>query len=329
MRYPAHFPDDHPDDPRTYVPNIEFYITNVCNIACPQCNRFNDYNFKGHQKWSDYEAEYTQWATKIRLQKICILGGEPLLNPTIVDWIKGINRLWDKKVQILSNGTRLNHVKGLYRAMFFESPYPGNGLGELKNWIGVSVHNANDLERHFEEGHKFLEGNVKLYNGTRNEENEQTWGADYALVDENSVRVHYWVENQFTQSAVQRDPMTNKFTLHNSIPQQAHDECEFVNSMCHHFIKAKLYKCGPAGLLPEFDNQFTFDISKSDRKILHSYEPLSVHEFAQRGKQFIDSIDDVIDGCKFCPSNRMPLETIESLNKKRNSTSSFTDVQKK
>ena len=26
MRYPDWFPDDHPDDPRTYVPNIEFYI---------------------------------------------------------------------------------------------------------------------------------------------------------------------------------------------------------------------------------------------------------------------------------------------------------------
>ena len=75
MRYPAHFPDDHPDDPRIYVPNIEFYITNVCNLACPQCNRFNDHAFTGYQKWSDYEAEYTDWATKIRLQKVCILGG--------------------------------------------------------------------------------------------------------------------------------------------------------------------------------------------------------------------------------------------------------------
>ena len=54
MRYPAHFPDDHPDDPRTFIPNIEFYITNVCNIACPQCNRFNNWNFKGHQIWKDY-----------------------------------------------------------------------------------------------------------------------------------------------------------------------------------------------------------------------------------------------------------------------------------
>jgi len=36
----------------------------------------------------------------------------------------------------------------------------------------------------------------------------------------------------------------------------------------------------------------------------------------------------VIDQCKFCPSKRKPLETIESLNKKRFSTSSFKDVVK-
>ena len=322
MRYPAHFPDEHPDDPRTYVPNIEFYITNVCNIACPQCNRFNDHKFTGYQKWSDYEAEYTEWATKIRLQKICILGGEPLLNPTICDWIVGINRLWNKRVQVLTNGTRLNHVPGLYEAM-------RNFGDNAGNWIGVSVHNANDLDRHFEEAQKFLKGNTTLHHKGDGVNNEFTWGADYAYTDENNVHVHYWVQDQFTQSAVQRDPETLKFKLHTSDAQQAHNECGFVQHQSHHFIKAKLYKCGPSGLLPEFDNQFKFDISDNDRKILHSYEPLAVYEFAQRGKEFIDNIDDVLDMCKFCPSNRLPLDTIVSLNKKRNSTSSFTDVIKK
>lgn len=324
MRYPEWFPDDHPDDPRTYVPNIEFYITNVCNIACPQCNRFNNFNFKGHQIWKDYEATYEAWATKIRLQKICILGGEPLINPSIVSWIKGINRLWKKKVQILSNGTRINHVKGLYDALFFKSPYGETG----NNWIGVSVHNANDIDRHFEEGYKFLKGNVKKYDGKIPEENKLTNGADYALVDENDIRVHYWIENQFTKAAVQQDPLNNRFVLQNSDPQEAHDECSFVHHMCHHFINAKLYKCGPVGIMPEFDKQLEFDIGEEDRKILHSYEPLAVEEFAQRGKQFIDNIDEVIEQCKFCPSKRKPLETIESLNKKRFSTSSFKDVVK-
>jgi hypothetical protein len=31
----------------------EFYITHVCNLNCPDCNRFNNYAFKGHQRWDD------------------------------------------------------------------------------------------------------------------------------------------------------------------------------------------------------------------------------------------------------------------------------------
>jgi organic radical activating enzyme len=314
MRYPAHFPDDHPDDPRIYVPNIEFYITNVCNLACPQCNRFNDHAFTGYQKWSDYEAEYTDWATKIRLQRVTILGGEPLLNPTICDWITGINRLWGKRIQILTNGTHINRVPGLYDALnnYRESMF------KAKNWIGVSVHNANDLERHFEEGKKFLKGeNIQFLTKeqTRN-------GSDYAFVDDNGVEVHYWLQDNFHKSAVQKDDQ-GKFTLHQSVPEEAHNNCGFVEYQCHHFIKAKLYKCGPVALFPEFDDQHKFNISDEDRKILHSYHPLSVDEFAQRGQQFIDNIDNVIDQCKFCPSKRTENQIIESLSKAKNATSSF------
>ena len=309
MRYDR-YPDENPNDPRVCVPNIEFYITNVCNLACSQCNRFNDHAFTGYQKWSDYEAEYTDWATKIRLQKVTILGGEPLLNPTICDWITGINRLWGIGVQVLSNGTRLNYVPGLYEAL--NKP---NG-----NWIGVSVHNANDLDRHFEEARKFLKGTPKLHKGKDNVPNQT--GADYAYADENDVNIHYWIQDSFYDSAVQKNNQ-GRFTLHQSDPEEAHNKCGFAQYQDYHFIKAKLYKCGPVALFPEFDDQHKFDISDEDRKILHSYEPLSVDQFAQRGQQFIDNIDNVIDQCKFCPSKRTENQIIESLSKAKNAESSF------
>jgi molybdenum cofactor biosynthesis enzyme MoaA len=37
---------------------LEVYITNVCNLSCRGCNRFNNYNFKGHQLWADHADEY-------------------------------------------------------------------------------------------------------------------------------------------------------------------------------------------------------------------------------------------------------------------------------
>lgn len=32
---------------------MEFYITNVCNLTCTGCNRFNNYKFKGFQRWTE------------------------------------------------------------------------------------------------------------------------------------------------------------------------------------------------------------------------------------------------------------------------------------
>ena len=47
---------------------MEFYITNVCNLTCTGCNRFNNYKFKGFQRWADYKEEYTQWSKEFLSQ---------------------------------------------------------------------------------------------------------------------------------------------------------------------------------------------------------------------------------------------------------------------
>lgn len=98
----------------TIEPYLEFYITNVCNLACNGCNRFNNYKFKGHQTWADHEAEYAKWAKRITAPFITIIGGEPTLNPDLENFAAGIRKLWpDSEVMIQTNGTyqRPQHIK--------------------------------------------------------------------------------------------------------------------------------------------------------------------------------------------------------------------------
>jgi hypothetical protein len=315
------WPDESPDDPRLYVPNIEVYITNVCNIACKNCNRFNNYNFKGQQLWNDYQDIYTAWSKKIRLQKITILGGEPLMNPTVVDWIRGFNQLWDKRVQLLTNGTRLTVVPGLYEVM---QEYRRDG----GNWIGVSVHNPLELDRYFEEIHKFLKGPVKMWKG-KDSLNEfggsATWGADYAFEDANGVRVHVWLYDSFYNVGIHQN-LSGNLTLCNSDPERAHDVCGMVKFKNYHFVRGKLYKCGPVALFPEFDQQHALAISDEDRQLLNSYQPLSVDEFDQRGRDFWNNIDRVIPQCKFCPTKFIN-EPLFATNKIKGSTTVFKITQ--
>jgi molybdenum cofactor biosynthesis enzyme MoaA len=101
------------------IPYAEFYIINVCNLACAGCNRFNDYNFTGYQRWSDYASTYEQWAQEFNIGTISILGGEPLLNPTFMEWVLGINQLWpNKQIRIISNGFRLDRQLRLYDVLY-------------------------------------------------------------------------------------------------------------------------------------------------------------------------------------------------------------------
>ena len=79
---------------KIHLDKLEFYITNVCNLTCSNCNRYNNFHFKGWAKWDDYAEGLEQLSRHVHVQKPVILGGEPLLNPDIVKWINGLQRLW-------------------------------------------------------------------------------------------------------------------------------------------------------------------------------------------------------------------------------------------
>lgn len=312
-----HIVDDDPTDPRVFLPNVEFYITNVCNLKCTNCNRFNDHDFKGWQRWSDYESLYEQWSKKLRLQRVTILGGEPLLNPSVMDWVDGINQLWDKPVNLLTNGTRLNHVPDLYDRLIQYTP-----ASMARNWIGVSLHNATDRERCFEEIRKFLKGDIKYVHkdDPENVNSCYTFGGQHAFVDSNQMRVCVWEYDQFYTSAIVRDKF-GQLTLHNSDPNLAHEKCGFAMYKCLHFIRGKLYKCGPVALFPEFDQQHPLVISAQDRELINSYRPLTVDLVDTQGYDFIND-HNPIPQCKFCPS-QFKTTTLQAVSKKQNSISSY------
>ena len=269
---------------RIFIDRLEFYITNVCNLTCDGCNRYNNYHFRGWQAWDDYAEDLKQWAKRIEIRHPVILGGEPLLNPDIVKWIEGIHRLWPEHsgVQVQSNGTRIDRVRGLYDAM------------TVDNWIGISIHDPDDREEIFTRIRNLL-----VHPITETADKNHPIGSDYQFTDANRKFVHCWMSDKFVNSnIIEQD---GKFTLFNSDPDLAHENCTFRRFKNYHWIRGRIYKCGPVALMPEFDQQHNFDISDEDREIMHAYRGLAVDEFDDRGAHFLATIDDVIPQCKFCP----------------------------
>jgi hypothetical protein len=275
---------------------VDFYITNVCNLTCQDCNRFNNHNFKGWQDWAEYEPIYEQWGKLVSLRAITIMGGEPFLNPTLKDWVAGLNRIFGIEVQILTNGTRFLQAKGLYETM---TSFRESNNNRASNHLGVSLHIPEEFEQLRHDIHEFMQGTVVEYTG------DKAWaGADWTFQDNNGMMINVYTVDHFADSSLISRP-DGTYTLRNSDPIQAHGKCPFVTWKSYHFIRGKFYKCGPSALMPEFDDQFHLDISDEDRTILHSYKPLTVDNFDEYYKEFFANLDNPIAQCKFCPGTEL------------------------
>lgn len=272
---------------RITIDKLEFYITNVCNLTCSNCNRYNNYKFAGWEDFDNYSHILERWAEKIDIIKPVILGGEPLLNPSINKWIAGIRRLWPHySPQIQSNGTRIDLVNGLYET-----------CRAAHTWIGISLHSLDDKEAIFARIRNFLQHPIK-----ETQDPTSKHGSTFQFVDVNQVNVHVWISDHFIQNNI-IEGLNGEFRLYNSDPLKAHGNCAFAQWKNYHFIDGKIFKCGPAALMPMFDDQYPFDVSDEDRAILRGYKGLSIDEFDTRGEEFFRTLDDPIPQCKFCPES--------------------------
>lgn len=269
------------------IDRVEFYITNVCNLTCEGCNRFNNFKFTGWQAWTDYAEDYAHWGSLINIDHKVIMGGEPLLNPTILEWIRGIHSIWPNSAnQILTNGTYLDRVDGLLET-----------CRENRTWIGISLHRDDILEEMEEKIKNYL-GSINQVNHSRTGQAGPAGGHHYYQNNQgDSITV--WDQYHFCQSALIYDGQ--KYNLHNSNPVLAHNNCVFAQNKNYHFIRGKFYKCGPVALFPELNKQFDLNLDPIDQQLINSYQPLTVDNYNEYNKTFFDTLDNPIEQCKFCP----------------------------
>ena len=327
---------------RARLDYVEFYITNVCNLNCADCNRFNNYHFTGHQRWKDYDNVYDEWKEVVDLSYITILGGEPLLNPDINKWIKGIRNKWLAPIEITTNGTRLNFVKDLYSTIL-DSIYI-NSRRKIDIVVRVNSHNVKNSVFLDTEIQKFLSGPVKktlivnndidhIWEHAYGRIKHYSWsecktyrefkhlskeekeicienGLDDVSFLTNNSHVEYIDANNvkvvlYTEDVFYKNALNlnnGKFELHNSNPKEAHARC--YSKLNHHFVNGKLYKCNVVGILPEFMAQFPFNVSEFDLNLLNSYVPLSINNINNLA-QFVTDLPNEIPQCKFCPDKPM------------------------
>jgi organic radical activating enzyme len=332
-------------DRKRHINYVEFYITNVCNFNCAGCNRFNNFNLSGSQKWRDYEKRYNDWRDVIDIGSFTVLGGEPMTNPDYLDWLQSIHELWPSaQGSLLTNGHYLRaDNRTLYEAI-------EKSQGRLR--IEIGLHNIDRLDEVLRTVKSWLQGRTTVKRIPENlrdmpgfDDNwrysyekirDQSWPQcdsidqwqylpahiqyecehthklspaimserkNWLLQDEHGVTVLISNENFFSQHGLLIDPITRTTRLHRSDPIQAHSICDFAQNRCYHFIRGKLYKCGPVALWPELLQRFEFDLTQAERDLINAYQPGEPGNLQQLD-QFLNLIDEPLEQCRFCPSNK-------------------------
>jgi len=282
---------------------VEIYITNVCNYSCTHCQSLNNFAFKGHQRWKDYEHEYATLSNQIDVDQIQIIGGEPTLNPDFEKWVKGISKLWPQsKLQIATNGSRLDKLsKEIYQILLNHKGTLWLTCHDIQLYDGFLDFAKTFLNKIISDTFADNVSNYDLkseYEQFKNDPTVKLKTVSRTLIDENGVEVILDWSQSFVPSVLD---LLDNHTLtmkYDSDPTQAHDICYFKS--CHQINKGKLYKCPLVSVLPDFLDQFNVSMTDADKLLANSYKPLSAND--EDICKFVDTINDPIPQCKFCPS---------------------------
>ncbi len=76
------------DDKFIYTYGIEYYLAEHCNLSCKGCSQSSPFAQKKLSSLSEFEFCLDKIEPYLRPDRISFLGGEPLLNPKIIDFIK-------------------------------------------------------------------------------------------------------------------------------------------------------------------------------------------------------------------------------------------------
>ena len=257
----------------------EFYITNVCNLTCQGCNRFNNFNFKGRHEFD--KKLYQPWANKVDLKKFCILGGEPTLHPKLKDWMIGLAELWP-------NANKYITTNGTYWPSWIEKVAKKYRYTIIVNLHGETNGSLNKL---------VLEKLKHSFGPLETKKQVKKMGGLY-LKSRLGVKLELFkTTDGFHKSAI-KDEST--LEVYDSNPEKAHKLCDMKK--CHHFIDGKLWKCGVVKLLPEFLRQK----NKTPHELFDKYSPLGHEDIDQ--KKINDLTENAIDQCRFCSDNKKDWE---------------------
>jgi sulfatase maturation enzyme AslB (radical SAM superfamily) len=213
------------------LPFVEMMITQACNLSCYGCTNYSDLIHSGYVRWADGRKQIESWLERVDISDFGIMGGEPLVNPEVEEWILGFrNLLPNAQIRFTTNGINLHkkfHVIKL--------------LHDIGNCV-IKISHHTDDPRLAEVIHQIFES----YDWRPITE----YGIDRWTTGDR-VRFHIKKPEIFlkTYQGSYADMMP-----HDNNPIEAFDAC--IQQTCPLLYNGRIYKCSTAGLLTDILDRF-------------------------------------------------------------------------
>ncbi len=136
--------------------NIETDITDHCNLTCSNCSHHSPYVTKGFYDIKQFQHDIDKSSEFLSCNWFKLLGGEPLLNESISEYVTHLRRSdICKNIAIFTNGILLNRVSvDLLMSVdcVVVSRYPGN-----TSYTNLVKKNVDQARKHVKVIHNFYD----------------------------------------------------------------------------------------------------------------------------------------------------------------------------
>lgn len=248
------------------IPSLEFHIAHSCNLMCQQCSHYSNFRLGGGIiPVSEAEKNYIPWHQRIRPKLFAMLGGEPTLNPFLLDHIRLARKFWKKsKLMLVTNGFFLDKHEKLPEV-----------LVECNCRLEISQHGKD--ENYLQQ---FIEKTEII----------QSWIKDYPTL---KIRVRQSHKGWMRQYNV----IDGKPVPFNSDAQKAYSVC--MQKTCTQVFQQKLWKCPAIAYFNLLDQKLGLN---EQWDLFRQYNALNSDCSTEELESFFETKH--IPQCSLCPFHR-------------------------
>lgn len=256
---------------------LEIMLIRTCNLSCEGCTTFSDLKYQGYTTWTQGREWLEPWINRITLEGVGVMGGEPLINPQVREWLRGLRELLpDTQIRFVTNGLLLD-----------------------RHWDVVDLL------------HKLGNSVLKISQHVNTPELASVIQRVYDSYDWQPVHefgIDRWATtNQFRFQIAQPKTFLKTFRNdyanmepHNNTPADAFEQC--VQKRCPLLYNGRLYKCGTVGLTPEL-------LDRYNRPNWAQWQPYIIPGLDSTCsdselEQFVNNFGKPHTLCRQCPSSK-------------------------